>query len=354
MKTLKVTLSVLIAALTMSACSTSDTNNPVLSNITDRTLAISIPLSKEASANVSTAQIIVFSADMDTITAPLVISSSTISGSVTNIPLGYSRKIEISVYDKNGIIAYFGETSVDVLSNKPISVTIQLKPVKGTIIINGTIVEAYNEFTLDDKTLALYRLNESMTATALLDETARSVGSIGGGIRTDGYSKGALSFSNGKYASFISDTIIPTGTANGTVECYFKWSSTWDSTSSYAIFGNNGARCLLVYKNKQFYFLKNHDNIFKHVSGTASTVSNKWYHLAATWGSNGMRIFLDGKLIGSNTDKSAYQRSSRGISENSFYIGMKTYDGMEGVGIYSTTGFEGTIDEIRISKTERY
>lgn len=67
-----------------------------------------------------------------------------------------------------------------------------------------------------------------------------------------------------------------------------------------------------------------------------------------------MRIFLDGKLIGSNGDCSVYQSSPRGTVENVFYIGRKTYDGMEGVGIHSTIGFDGILDEIRISKIERY
>jgi hypothetical protein len=345
---------ILLSTIFVSSCSKSDSVNSPNITVSDKALAISIPLPKEASANLTSAEAIIFASDMDTIRSNLNVSATHITGTISNIPLGYSRKIEISVYDLNGLLAYYGEATFDILSGKPISLTIQLKAVKGTIIINGTIVDESKEFTLDRNTLVLYRLNEVASITSLKDETSRSVGAIGTGRRTDGYSKGGLSFSNGTYSSFVSDTIIPDGTPNGTIECYFKWNSTWDSTGSYAIFGNNGARCLLIFKNKQFYFIKNHSNIFKYVSGSASTRSNEWYHLSATWGSKGMRIFINGRLIGSNSDKSEYQSSPRGVSENSFYIGRKTYDGMEGVRIYSSTWFDGCIDEIRLSNIERY
>lgn len=209
------------------------------------------------------------------------------------------------------------------------------------------------EFSLDANTLALYHFNESSDfGSTLVDETGRWNGSLGGGTRSSGKYNGGLMYSQGQYSTF--DTIIPDGVPNGTVEAYFAFNPGYDSTAAYAIFGNNGARCNLLYKNGTFIFQKNHSNIYKHVIGTASCTPGCWYHVAGTWGAKGMRLFLDCVEIASNQDYSVYQSSPRGVSENNFFIGWKAYDGMGGVGIYGTIYFNGKVDEIRISNVDRY
>lgn len=334
-------------------CSGDNSQNLNNATVKDKSFSVSIALPPGEKDSISRAEVVVSGDNMDTIYCNLTVASTRVYGTVQNIPLGLSRHIEIKVFDKNNIMTYYGDAYADIVSDKTIDVTITMKCLRGSINVIGVITDSTKELAQDAHTLALYHFNEPSTDT-LLDETERYNGTLVSGTRCAGLFGNGLSFTSGQYAIFPYDSIIPDGTPEGTVECYFSMNADWNSTGSYAIFGNNGARCLLIYKNGQLIFLKNQSNIFKSVAGTASLQPNHWYHLAGTWGGKGMRIFLNDSCIGSNTDYTAYQSSPRGISENTFYIGMKTYDGMEGVGISSISYFDGKIDEVRISDIARY
>ena len=69
-------------------------------------------------------------------------------------------------------------------------------------------------------------------------------------------------------------------------------------------------------------------------------MDGKAHHLAGTWASDGkMRLFVDGQLIG-------FQTSQPGtVIGDTIQIGCWTEEG---------DGFEGTIDEVRLSSTIRY
>lgn len=207
-------------------------------------------------------------------------------------------------------------------------------------------------FTLDENTLALYHFNED-NGSILLDETGRWNGTLDSSVRsTTGYAGKCLSLSTGKFSTF--GTIIPDNTPNGTVELYFSFDPDSVNSGNYILFGNDGARCNLLYKGDTLYFLKNHSDVVKCVKAFAPVQKGKWYHAAGTWGTKGMRLFLDGVCISSNQDTSSYQMSPRSTAENVFVIGKKSKIGLIEIGISQSMHFNGKIDEIRISGIERY
>ncbi len=208
------------------------------------------------------------------------------------------------------------------------------------------------EFNLDENTLALYHLNED-NDTILLDEAGHWNGTLDNSVRsTAGIAGKCLSLSTGKYSTF--GTIIPDNTPNGTVELYFSFEPDSANTGNNILFGNDGARCNLLYKGDTLYFLKNHSDITKYVKAFAPVQKGKWHHVAGTWGTNGMRLFLNGACINSNQDTSSYQMSPRSTPENVFFIGKKSKVGLNEIGIDQSMHFNGKIDEIRVSDIQRY
>jgi len=207
-------------------------------------------------------------------------------------------------------------------------------------------------FTLDENTLALYHFNED-SGSILLDETGRWNGTLDSSVRsTTGFAGKCLSLSTGKFSTF--GTIIPDNTPNGTIELYFSFDPDSVNTGNHILIGNDGARCNILYKGDTLYFLKNHSNFTKYVKALASVQKGKWHHVAGTWGSKGMRLFLNGVCINSNQDTSSYQMSPRSTAENVFFIGKKSRVGLNEIGINQSMHFNGKIDEIRISDIERY
>ncbi len=207
------------------------------------------------------------------------------------------------------------------------------------------------EFVPDTYTLALYHFNED-TGNVLFDYMQKWNGTLIKGKRIVGYSGKALQFSYGESARF--DTIIPNNTPNGTIEFYVSLNDSPHKDSVYLIFGNDGSRCNIYYKNGYLIFMKNHNDIFRYVEAEVSLIKNSWYHVAATWGSKGLRLFINSTLIEQKADFTYYQSSSRASEENVFKIGEKTSSGMGAIGISRPLSFEGSIDELRISNIERY
>ncbi|MBN1602586.1 MAG: LamG domain-containing protein [Chitinispirillaceae bacterium] len=207
------------------------------------------------------------------------------------------------------------------------------------------------ELKMDQYTLALYHLNEK-NGTTLTDETGRWNGTLYGGVRVPGLCGNGLQFNSGEYATF--DTIIPDAQPEGTVELSVMFDKDFDTAGAYSIFGNDGSRIQVIYKNGQLFFLKNHSNIHKYTNAGFTVVPGKWVTIAVTWGAKGMRIFIDKELVSANTDCTAYEVSPRTTLENIFYIGKKTWCCMDGIGISKALSFKGAIDEIRVSSIARY
>jgi hypothetical protein len=118
------------------------------------------------------------------------------------------------------------------------------------------------------------------------------------------------------------DTIIPDNQPEGTVELSVMFDKDFDNSSTYSIFGNDGSRIQIIHKQGTILFAKNHSNIFKYIQSSFSFVPGKWYNIAVTWGSKGMRLFIDNNLLASNTDCTVYEVSPR-TTQKIFFISVK-------------------------------
>ena len=322
-------------------------------------LVVDLPCAKGSVTeqdSLSRAVAIITGSEMDTIFSNLSIEPCKITGLVKNIPSGIKRNLDLKIYNARNQIVYFGTATFDVRSGKAVNVVLKLQRNAGSVNIIGflcdtVIDDSMIEFKADSNTIALYHFNEE-TGNVLLDETGKWNGVVSGANRVNGLAGNALQFNYGSSAKF--DTIIKNNTAAGTLELYLKFDDSVKTDSIYSIFGNDGCRCNIFYKNGNLIFTKNHDDVYKQVQATVKLKSNTWYHIAGTWGAKGMRLFVNDSLVARNQDVSCYQSSYRANSENQFIIGAKTYMGMVVIGISRAISFEGYIDEVRISNVERY
>lgn len=286
-----------------------------------------------------------------------------------------SHNIKVQLKRDNMVI-YAGDTTISSVvpgqdkaislilrkTDQGSSITVTLER-SGTIVINATIETDTASFipsgpwNADEHTLALYHFDNMVSDTFFAEETERWPAVNNGGKLVPGKFYSAISLQKNQYASM--DTIIPNHTNSGTVEFYFKVSSTFNPDSAYFLVGNRGSRASFVFRDHQLFFIKGHHNIWRYVTSVVSFVPERWYHLAATWGEKGMRLYLDGKLIAYNLDQSDYQTSLEYYTVDyfTFSIGYKTWCCLNGIGFPAHNDdlyFDGAIDELRISDIERY
>ena len=140
--------------------------------------------------------------------------------------------------------------------------------------------------------------------------------------------------------------------AAGAVEFDFRPSTTWDSTSSYMLLGNDGSRALFVYSNGILYFLKNQSDVFIYEQTSVHFSASHWSHIVGQWGPSGLTLQVDGVKAVKKSETSSYQPSPRTNAENEMKIGGKTYCCMEGVGLDNALNANGDYDNINIYSHE--
>jgi hypothetical protein len=316
--------------------------------------SLALPCAQSSSYDTLSRAIAMVLSENDTITSNLTISACKVSGVIENVPIGNDRILELKIIDNHNQIAYHGTSKFNVQPGKATDVVIKLQKSTGSVNVIGTICDSVydKEFKSDAHTLALYHFNED-TGKVLFDDMQKWNGTLIKGNRITGHFGKALNFNYGESARF--DTIIPNNTPNGTIEFYFSPNDSFHKDSTYLIFGNDGSRCNIYYQNGYLIFMKNHNDLFRYVEAEVSLSKNSWYHVAATWGSKGLRLFVNEYLVAQKADISYYKSSPRTTQENVFKIGEKTtYCCMEAIGISRPLYFEGSIDELRISDIERY
>lgn len=79
--------------------------------------------------------------DMAPITSALILGESTVEGTVTGIPTGPDRKIEVKVYDSAGAVRYLGSAAANVIADSSVAVSVTLVRKTGSIAVDGTISE---------------------------------------------------------------------------------------------------------------------------------------------------------------------------------------------------------------------
>ena len=76
------------------------------------------------------------------------------------------------------------------------------------------------------------------------------------------------------------------------------------------------------------------DGVFKNLNSSVTWMDDAWYHYAFTWDSSGAKLYINGKLEGSN---------ATGIMGNGTAIDLSI-----GTGGHSSQPFKGVIDDVRI------
>jgi hypothetical protein len=187
---------------------------------------------------------------------------------------------------------------------------------------------------------------------------------------TTGATNGVVSYVNGVFGmgahlndnSWISWTLG--ALTQGTIEFWANLDSLTNAASggflslATAAFGQFYAPTMLV----EVPFSENGDSSHKPVghlhngatwyttpAGTnvpnfGAVTANQWHHYAFTWGSNGLFFYLDGALISSNTTA---------LSQNSGTAWWAVGCGLTDIARITNGGFNGAIDELRVSNIQR-
>lgn len=213
-------------------------------------------------------------------------------------------------------------------------------------------------FATDANTVALWHFNKG-NGQVVRDATGNgNDGVLGSGDQVDdndpqwtndGYAGSALGFSGGQYVVVQNDGSFDL--SEGTIELWFRlneaiagavpWNqmigkSLDDDSNSYLGIGDNPPGKL------RFKMEKGGDDE-SIASDSDQWNAGQWYFVAATFGSDGLQLYIDGVL---QQDTSQSKNSWADIKTSTIGIG---YDMWPGVPDY----FRGTIDEVRISSVVR-
>ena len=211
--------------------------------------------------------------------------------------------------------------------------------------------DAYGAKVWNDSPSFYYRMDESVGATTTTDLS----GHLNNGIVSGGVTFGApstVSGATGTAASFDGST--GTIAANQQVQGPFVYTEeAWINTTSGAggkiigfgdqPSGNSGSY------DRHVYMLANGKLVFGTYTGQLNLVTSsksyndgKWHYIAATQGPDGMSLYVDGQLIGTNPQTDAQHYSGY------WRIGGDNLNGWGADGTY----FNGEIDEAAVYSTE--
>ena len=101
---------------------------------------------------------------------------------------------------------------------------------------------------------------------------------------------------------------VPDGLAQGTVELWFRLDRPWDDGPTMPLIGDDAGRLNLVLRDGRLAFNKNLDYNAQEVALEPARLAPGWHHAAGTWGPGGMKLFVDGKRVGSRPDGLPFQR----------------------------------------------
>lgn len=104
---------------------------------------------------------------------------------------------------------------------------------------------------------------------------------------------------------------IPDGLAQGTVELWFGLDRPWSGGTWTPLIGDDAGRMNLALRdNGQLVFNKEVEGESTALVWRSAWLSAGWHHVAGVWGPGGMKLFVDGALVASNTDdERPYQRA---------------------------------------------
>ncbi|MGK5114684.1 PKD domain-containing protein [Geodermatophilus sp. CPCC 205506] len=233
------------------------------------------------------------------------------------------------------------------------SVATEWAPVEVAAAVTGAQTTRYADAVRADSPQSYWRLGETAAGTTAADTQGRAALTVGSGVTrgAEGAPTGdrdtAYSF-NGSATATLS---TPTATAapnTFTQEAWFRTSSS--SGGRLLGFGNAKSGTSSTFDRQVYLDAKGRVvfgvnrrvlfwNLPTTVTSTASFNDGKWHHVAATLGSAGMALYVDGKLVGSRTDTTsglAYSGHLR-VGSDSGMGGVNTFTGrIDEVALYGT------------------
>ncbi|MBL8595533.1 MAG: LamG domain-containing protein [Devosia sp.] len=138
---------------------------------------------------------------------------------------------------------------------------------------------------------------------------------------------------SGDYLTVSSNPLLNFGSGDYTVECWMYLTASVAAADKRIVSGtgNNGFEILIGSGNTSIGV----QNIGQVVAGSFSPAINQWYALAYVRSGGTARIYVDGTLLASATDSSAY-------TQQNFQIG--------GISTNSVRSLPGYLDEFRVTK----
>ena len=114
---------------------------------------------------------------------------------------------------------------------------------------------------------------------------------------------------------------------------------------------DTGNFTMYVHNGSMFVYIE--DETGRYEINAGAPVSGQWHHVALSFGANGMELYLDGTLVGSN----AYTGGIGNSFQNPLLIGASSYNSDPGTANYLDHYFHGSIAEValldsQLSQTE--
>lgn len=228
-------------------------------------------------------------------------------------------------------------------------------------------IETSNNIQIDDGNASLnydeYFPDENTTALIHLDDGSGNTATDSSGNGNDGSITGASWSTNSRFGSYAlsfdgNDDYVDFGDvfdlSSGSIEMWFNLTENFNSTTSsdMILFSKYNTQGPKEYSVKlkfesddgKIHFIIINDADSKDIySDSAYWVNNNWYHVAATWGSTGMKMYVNNTVQQDTDPYTGYW----GDKNSNAFVGI-LYDGSS-----YTEDFDGIIDEFRVSQIAR-
>jgi Concanavalin A-like lectin/glucanases superfamily len=293
--------------------------------------------------------------DMTTMVDSLTITSTSVEGDINRIPAGSNRFFEVSVYDSNHAVCYYGSAHADVVLDSAVMVSIVLYRSGGEAIINGTVSEnpasdIPHPSAVDSGLVAYYPFNGNAA-----DESDHGFNGIvrGATLTCDrfGQPNKAYYFNGNAGISSPVNTLLSLSTF--TVAAWFKCGGPGTTIPRIVTVARPGeCNCYygLLQANGEWngYFDTSRRLVgilndptssygYRLNYSQVSLDSLSWHHGAITFGNGVLRIYIDGKFDSEvSTPHASTQFPGSADLEIGFCSGGSNYVGsLDDIRIYS-------------------
>ncbi|MBU1067706.1 LamG domain-containing protein [Patescibacteria group bacterium] len=211
-------------------------------------------------------------------------------------------------------------------------------------------------YVLDVNTLALYHCEEAHNGTTVSDETGNYDGTASNAalIGSTPPRFGTYSIYPNALYNFINGTLLDVWPNNGSIEMWFCPDVNISTSHGHMYLFSKYNTAAPNYDELSIMFPVNANRLRARIQWAGSDIAidssartwnaGQWYHVCVTWGSTGLKMYIDNVLEGSNAATGSPADGTAGP----FAIGCY-YDFTPTIAYF----FDGRIDEIRVSDIQR-